>query len=173
MIETQFAEVSRAVEQRLGYQITYDKDLSLLFLYHYGGLTDARIASAQGKNFLEREIFELSRQLGNQKALMDQVENVHFKINKKEMPAEILKLFVNEKRAKVLVMCTDEEFSYFNEVNKIAEMIRVSERKEAEKLLHTDVAMVLIDPYYGENKEHESGVSIDDMYSEGMSFLQN
>ena len=57
MIETQFAEVSRAVEQRLGYQITYDKDLSLLFLYHYGGLTDARIASAQGKNFLEREIF--------------------------------------------------------------------------------------------------------------------
>ena len=152
MIETQFAEVSRAVEQRLGYQITYDKDLSLLFLYHYGGLTDARIASAQGKNFLEREIFELSRQLGNQKALMDQVENVHFKINKKEMPAEILKLFVNEKRAKVLVMCTDEEFSYFNEVNKIAEMIRVSERKEAEKLLHTDVAMVLIDPYYGENK---------------------
>lgn len=83
MIETQFAEVSRAVEQRLGYQITYDKDLSLLFLYHYGGLTDARIASAQGKNFLEREIFELSRQLGNQKALMDQVENVHFKINKK------------------------------------------------------------------------------------------
>ena len=63
---------------------------------------------------------------------MDQVENVHFKINKKEMPAEILKLFVNEKRAKVLVMCTDEEFSYFNEVNKIAEMIRVSERKEAE-----------------------------------------
>lgn len=135
MIETQFAEVSRAVEQRLGYQITYDKDLSLLFLYHYGGLTDARIASAQGKNFLEREIFELSRQLGNRKALMDQVENVHFKINKKEMPAEILKLFVNEKRAKVLVMCTDEEFSYFNEVNKIAEMIRVSERKEAEKLL--------------------------------------
>ena len=125
MIETQFAEVSRAVEQRLGYQITYDKDLSLLFLYHYGGLTDARIASAQGKNFLEREIFELSRQLGNRKALMDQVENVHFKINKKEMPAEILKLFVNEKRAKVLVMCTDEEFSYFNEVNKIAEMIRV------------------------------------------------
>ena len=102
---------------------------------------------------------------------MDQVENVHFKINKKEMPAEILKLFVNEKRAKVLVMCTDEEFSYFNEVNKIAEMIRVSERKEAEKLLHTDVAMVLIDPYYGENKEHESGVSIDDMYSEGMSFF--
>ena len=99
MIETQFAEVSRAVEQRLGYQITYDKDLSLLFLYHYGGLTDARIASAQGKNFLEREIFELSRQLGNQKALMDQVENVHFKINKKEMPAEILKLFVNEKTA--------------------------------------------------------------------------
>ena len=87
------------------------------------------------------------------------------------MPAEILKLFVNEKRAKVLVMCTDEEFSYFNEVNKIAEMIRVSERKEAEKLLHTDVAMVLIDPYYGENKEHESGVSIDDMYSEGMSFF--
>ena len=136
MIETQFAEVSRAVEQRLGYQITYDKDLSLLFLYHYGGLTDARIASAQGKNFLEREIFELSRQLGNQKALMDQVENVHFKINKKEMPAEILKLFVNEKRAKVLVMCTDEEFSYFNEVNKIAEMIRVIERKEAEKLLY-------------------------------------
>ena len=171
MIETQFAEVSRAVEQRLGYQITYDKDLSLLFLYHYGGLTDARIASAQGKNFLEREIFELSRQLGNQKALMDQVENVHFKINKKEMPAEILKLFVNEKRAKVLVMCTNEEFSYFNEVNKIAEMIRVSERKEAEKLLYTDVAMVLIDPYYGENKEHESGVSIDDMYSEGMSFF--
>ena len=50
------------------------------------------------------------------------------------MPAEILKLFVNEKRAKVLVMCTDEEFSYFNEVNKIAEMIRVSERKEAEKI---------------------------------------
>ena len=99
MIETQFAEVSRAVEQRLGYQITYDKDLSLLFLYHYGGLTDARIASAQGKNFLEREIFELSRQLGNQKALMDQVENVHFKINKKEMPAEILKLFVNEKKS--------------------------------------------------------------------------
>ncbi len=171
MIETQFAEVSRAVEQRLGYQITYDKDLSLLFLYHYGGLTDARIASAQGKNFLEREIFELSRQLGNRKALMDQVENVHFEINKKEMPAEILKLFVNEKRAKVLVMCTDEEFSYFNEVNKIAEMIRVSERKEAEKLLYTDVAMVLIDPYYGENKEHESGVSIDDMYSEGMSFF--
>lgn len=102
MIETQFAEVSRAVEQRLGYQITYDKDLSLLFLYHYGGLTDARIASAQGKNFLEREIFELSRQLGNQKALMDQVENVHFKINKKEMPAEILKLFVNEKERKSL-----------------------------------------------------------------------
>ncbi len=71
-------------------------------------------------------------------------------------------------------MCTDEEFSYFNEVNKIAEMIRVSEKgKIREKLLHTDVAMVLIDPYYGENKEHESGVSIDDMYSEGMSFLQN
>ena len=55
-----------------------------MFLYHYGGLTDARIASAQGKNFLEREIFELSRQFGNQKALMDQVENVHFKINKKD-----------------------------------------------------------------------------------------
>ncbi len=30
---------------------------------------------------------------------MDQVENVHFEINKKEMPAEILKLFVNEKKS--------------------------------------------------------------------------
>ena len=58
------------------------------------------------------------------------------------MPAEILKLFVNEKRAKVLVMCTDEEFSYFNEVNKIAEMIRVSERKEAEKYIPGTNAMV-------------------------------
>ncbi|MBR0090300.1 MAG: AAA family ATPase, partial [Lachnospiraceae bacterium] len=89
-------------------EVTYDKRLPLLFLYHMGERIDARVATVQSEGFIHKEIFELSRQLGNRESLLEGIKKISLQI---DLPAdpEIARLFRQEGKMCFPVICNEED----------------------------------------------------------------
>ena len=172
MVRENFDRIILGMKREYGTEITYAKELPLLFLYNRGGEIDARVAVGQSGRFLKDEIYELMRQLESRGSDADEAAaGLQIDIDWKGMDPELKRLFKNEDRAQVLVFSgSGRAFEGLEEAQY--EVRRAATLEEAENLMKQDISAVFIDPFYGTRSADESILSISDYNTEGVRLFR-
>ncbi len=165
-----FDKVCREYKEKTSLSITYDERLPLLFLFHYSNGLDARKASTKSAAFLEKEIYQISRQLGNRKDLLDKAKEISFELSL-PVDEEIKEYFESKTTVKFVALCGEEMKALFPENSKVFEIEYVD--KEIESIEeYSDVYAILIDPYYGCDTNVWHPIGLDDYDCAGMNSLK-
>lgn len=147
-----------------GFTIQIDPDVYKLFMYQQGSKLDARVASKKSIDFLESEIYEISRLLDDKNRLIDGNKKVRFEIGS-DIGKEYRELFdTSGTFGKVLFF---GESNITLDQNKV-ELDTISSIETLEKVFCKDYTFVLVDPFYGYEKEKLEKACINDVKSIGM-----
>lgn len=162
----------RACEEysgRMGLKISFDDRLPLLFLFHYSNSLDARKASLKSYSFMEKEIYQLSRQLGNRKDLLDKAGEISFELSL-PVDEDIKSFFVSDKKEKFIALCGEEMKALFP--NKADNYEIEFTETEIENLgENSDVSAIFVDPYFGCDVNVWHPIGLDDYDCMGMNCL--
>ena len=170
MVKSNFDKIVEGMSTEYGVNITYAKELPLLFLYNRGGEIDARVAVGQSGKFLKNEIYELMRQLENSPKDTNEVKSIQIDVDWNGIDPELMHLFKNEDKSEILVFSDQKEL--FDMVNDEQYVIhRATAMEEVEKMLKYDVDAVFIDPFLGSGENNESVLSISDYNTDGVRLL--
>ncbi|MCR4788914.1 MAG: AAA family ATPase, partial [Lachnospiraceae bacterium] len=170
MVEARFETVRANMKEKYNCNLTYPNSLPLLFLYKMGGGLDARVATGQSESFLSNEIYELTRQLENQKDT--EIKSIRFDIERNGMSEELKKLFVCKDKMEVLVFASEEIAGCFGGGKSRFKIHRAGSIEEATELLKHDIMAIFIDPRFGLETDETGTLSITDYYSEGNAFFR-
>ena len=170
MADDNFRRISIDMEEVYGVPITYSNKLPLLFLYNRGSGIDARVATGQSGSFLKKEIYELTRQLDNNKAA-DGVSSIHFDIEWDGMDEELKRLFVNDGKAEVLFLVDKEMADVLCFDTEKYTVYWAASIEEARKHLKKDITAVFINPFLGKRAENSHILSIADYNTDGVIFF--
>ncbi len=170
IIRGNFDEIVEGMKREYDVNVTYAKELPLLFLYKIGGELDARVAVGQSGLFLKNEIFELLRQLENEEG-KTKIKNIRIDIEWKGMDKELKSLFKNNEKAEVLVFSDNEKM--FSDLGDDYKIHRVATLAEADQLIKNDISVVYIDPFYGKSEDDETVLSISDYNTDGVKLFHN
>ncbi len=171
MTRSAFDNVAEGMREKFGVNLTYAKELPLLFLYFRGGEIDARVAAAQSERFLKDEIYELICQAETDPQ-KNKVRSINIDIDWKDTPAALKKWFKNPGKADVLVVSQDNDFVSSIE-NKRCSIHRASTVEEAKEIMKLDLAAIYIDPYFGADETDGSVMSISDYNTVGIRFFHD
>ncbi|MCR5733026.1 MAG: AAA family ATPase [Lachnospiraceae bacterium] len=170
MVEAGFNRVARSMHAEYRCDISYCKELPLLFLYNRGSEIDARIASGQSGNFLKKEIYELIRQLEKKKD-RGRIDSISFDIAWDSVDPELKPLFENEGKTKVLIFADDEVLRELDPDTDRYEVFHADDVQKARELMKYDFAAAFIDPFFGNLGDNDRLLSIADYNTAGVSFF--
>ena len=172
MVRENFDKIVAGMEKEYGINITYAKELPLLFLYNRGGEIDARVAVGQSGKFLKDEIYELMRQLENRNVDGSEIKKIKIDIEWKGIDAELKRLFKNADKSEVLVFSDNEEL--FDSLSENQYKIhRAATLEDASEMVKHDIAAVYIDPFFGTGSDDETILSISDYNTDGVRLFHN
>ena len=151
--------------------VTFVRELPLLFLYHYGSDIDARITAEQSGNFLKNEMHELIRQMGMRSDFPRPINAIHFEIEMENVEPEIKQLFESDGRVNFLLMAGEDTAERLPQDKDGYRITRVSDSESAREELKRDYAAVLIDPRYGQKRDSGKILSLTDYDTDGIRFF--
>lgn len=140
------------------------EEIFSLFLYHEGGKMDARVASKKSVEFIQNEIYEISRLSEDYPTLLETVHKIAFEVDKTDSeithllcptPGDCNVLFVGKSgdlQSDITDVCVDEVANY----------------EEVQEALEKEYTFILVDPYLGYKKPLQEKLCINDIESEGM-----
>ncbi|MCR5670298.1 MAG: AAA family ATPase, partial [Butyrivibrio sp.] len=169
IVRNGFDRACAKYSKKTSMKLSYDERLPLLFLFHYSNNLDARKASLKSEAFLEKEIYQISRQLGNQNDLLDRAKEVVFELS---LPVddEIKLFFENNKKTGFLAFCGEEMKALFPEKSEDFEVtFKNTEYDGSEDL--KEVAAIFVDPYLGCDTNVWHPIGLDDYDCAGMNTL--
>ena len=171
MTRLNFEKVRDAMMEEYGYTVTYDVKLPLLFLYHWGGELDGRIASGQSANFIKNEIYELARQIHNTTEEQRRIESIHLDIDK-HMDEELKRLFTNSDKTEVMILADPDRLNGFSPDKEKYKIYSAHTIEEAKEYLNQDITAIFIDPEFGAKEGIDSHtLSAADYNTEGVAFF--
>lgn len=169
MVEENFEKTAQQIQTDFGYNVDIDPRLSALFMFHHGGMMDARIASRQSDNFIKNELYELTRQLVSHPDLLDGIRMLKFELGLDvgNTPKEVKSLFTSDLKLEIAVLCREEDKRMFDLPEDFKIYFADSE-EDMKKLMDQDLALILIDLKAGIVEDLARGVSLDDYDSVGI-----
>lgn len=169
MVEDNFEKTAQQIRKDFGYNVDIDPRLSALFMFHHGGMMDARVASRQSDNFIKNELYELTRQLISHPDLLDGINMLKFELGLDvgDTPKEVMSLFTSDLKLEVAVLCKEEDKHLFDLPEDFKVYFADSEEK-MKKLMDQDLTLILIDLKAGIVEDPGRGVSLDDYDSVGI-----
>ncbi|MGN1168301.1 MAG: AAA family ATPase [Lachnospiraceae bacterium] len=152
------------LENIYGFSIEIDPGVYKLFLYQQGSKMDARIASKKSIDFIKDELYEISRLSDENNPLMDGKKKIRFEISK-ELDSEFEELFrTSELNGRILFF---GDYQIPISENKI-KLESITSIELLEEVFSKEYTFVLVDPFYGYEKENLEKVCINDVKSVGM-----
>ncbi len=165
-----FERVCEEYSNKMGLKISFDDRLPLLFLFHFSNSLDARRASIKSYSFLEKEIYQLARQLGNRKDLLDKAGEISFELSL-PVDEEIRRFFDNEKKEKYIALCGEEMKALFpNKADSYEIEFTETEIEKVDEI--SDVSAIFVDPYFGCDVNVWHPIGLDDYDCTGMNCLK-
>lgn len=170
MVRQNFDKIVAGMSELYGINITYAKELPLLFLYNRGGEIDARVAMGQSGRFFKDEIYELMRQLENSANDSNDIRNIQIDVEWNGIDQELMHLFKNEEVSELFVF-SDKKELFDTVADGKYKIHRATTLAEAEVMLKNDIEAVYIDPFLGVGTYDESVLSISDYNTSGVKLL--
>lgn len=153
------------LNNKYNIKVKVDKKVSPLFIYHFG-VTDGRILSSKASEFIENQLFELSKQEEN--VSLDSIEKINFKVDFDNTDNEIKNLFIKNKKLKIGIIAENKIINKFTD-NKNYEIITIKNEEEINKSLTNNISAYFVDPLYGGIKQKT--LSVTDYNSDGVNLF--
>lgn len=170
IIDTKYQSFVDLMQKEYGIDVSYAKELPLLFLLNRGASIDARVAANKGEDFLKDEFFEFTRQYVKEQAEAE-IKRLDFVINWDNIDKELEILFKPNKKQSVLVLA-DPNYNIQDYIDKSKCVVyQVNTLEEAEKALGNELTAVLIDPFCGALDSNNDILSISDYNTLGIKFF--
>lgn len=165
-------EACKSIEDSLQIRVEYDHRLALLLFMHYGNI-DARMLTGQARQFIKKEIYELSRQLAGMDGVRG-IRKIEFSIDDSRITDKARRFFSLEgSEAAIAVVCDDQTRKQLEEAQ--LKGIRIHFIESEERLLECDpeeMTLFLVDPYYEMRKVDRNILGLDDYDSVGLRILK-
>ena len=173
IITTHMNEACKEIQERLNISIEYDSRLALLLLMHFGNI-DARVVTGQARQFIKREIYELSRQLVRTDGITD-VRKICFSIDDNRISDKAKAFFAEaETEGAHLVVVCNEETAKKLESAPLGQ-IRLDFVESEDELLEyapEDTVGFLVDPYYKMRRADRKILGLEDYDSMGLRIIK-
>ncbi len=163
----------KEIERTLQLDVQYDARLALLLLMHFGN-TDVRVITGQARQFIKKEIYELSRQLSGMKD-MPKIRKLCFSIDDHRITEKARRFFTAAESEEVLAAVVCDEEMKCKLTSAHMERIRFLFIESEEKLLECDpeeVSFYLIDPYFRMRRMDHRILGLDDYDSVGLRIIK-
>ncbi len=172
LVRINFDKIVKDMNSEYGVDVTYARELPLLFIYNRGGDIDARVAVGQSGKFLKDEIYELIRQMENRPDACGTIRKIRIDVDWEGIEQELLRLFRNDDKSEVLVFSDNTAFfeTCSNEHNKV---YVTADPEQAKEILKKDITAVFIDPFLGNGSIDETVLSISDYNTDGVRLFHN
>ena len=172
LINQNFQKVVKEYKEVYDVQVTYAKELPLLFLYNRGQDLDARVVSSQSARFLQDELFELLRQL-QKSSPQCPIRQIDIGIDWEDMSPELTPLFQNQERADVLFFVSPKYGLKKLLENDMYHIYETDNYEEALEIIDTiDLEAIYIDPFLGKRSNQRNTLSIADYNTEGVQLFR-
>ncbi|MCI7493399.1 MAG: AAA family ATPase [Lachnobacterium sp.] len=164
IIQDSIKNATAQLEKIYGFSIVIEPEIYSLFMYQQGNKLDARVASKKSVDFIMDELYEISRILDDSNQLMADKKCLKFEISD-EIDGEYRNLFDTRGLCGRVLYFGKDDFNF--EDDRI-EIETISSIEALEKCFSRDYSFVVIDPFYGYEKEGFEKVCINDVESIGM-----
>lgn len=172
MVRTQFEKTSELFEKQYGCHISYDDNLSRLFLFSQGTALDARIATSKSINFFKSELYELLRQQGLSELQDYRIKSVEMMVDLSGADQDVRKLFINLDRTEYMVFADEKVIDIFPN-NEHYLIDGVSSYADTRKYLKHEIEAIFIDPLLGWNATKVTPLSVTDYDTEGIRLFHD
>lgn len=165
--------VCKGIEKKLHISIRYDKRLVLLLLMHFGNI-DVRVLTGQARQFIKKEIYELSRQIVRAQGLR-KIEKISFSIDDTRITDQAKKFFAAAESEEALVAVACDALTRKKLEAIQTERLRFLFVESEEKLLECDpddVTVFMVDPYFEMRKVDGNILGLDDYDSVGLRIIK-
>lgn len=166
-------EACKGIEEKLHISVEYDKRLALLLLMHFGNI-DVRVVTGKARQFIRKEIYELSRQLVRTQDI-SRIKKIRFLIDDSRITDKARKFFTAAESEEALAAVVCDEATRKKLEDTHMERIRFLFIESEEKLLECDpddVTIFMIDPYFEMCKVDSNILGLDDYDSVGLRIIK-
>lgn len=166
-------ETCREAQKKLNITVEYDKRIPLLLLMHFGNI-DARVLTSQAKQFIRKEIYELSRQILRVKDTKT-IRSIRLSIDDSRISAKARKFFASAEKKEAVIAVVSEEKRFQMLKEKFNDKYRLQVIGSPEKLAGcdlNDITAVLVDPYFQMRKADDRILGLDDYDSLGLRIIK-
>lgn len=167
-------ETCKDIEQNLQISIEYDRRLALLLIMHFGNI-DARVVTSQARQFLKREVYELSQHLIKMNGVKG-IKKIRFSIDDTRLTDKAKDFFAaaDSEDTMIAVVCDEKTRKKIEGIQH--ERIKFLFIESEEKLLECDpedITVFMVDPYYSMLKSNDKILGLDDYDSVGLRIIKN
>lgn len=152
------------LESMYGFSIRIAPEVYNLLMYQQGSKLDARVASKIAVDFIEGELYEVSRIHDDRNQLMTGKKEIRFEISS-DIDKEFIELFNDSDLSGKILYFGKDELQSGNDVVGFDEITSI---ESLENALSEEYTFVLIDPFYGYERENLEKACINDVKSLGM-----
>ena len=137
-----------AIEKETGIKICIDDKVYTSLLFTEGGKVDARTISSRAETFLDDELFELLRLLSADRFTggIEKLESVSINVDLPADDPEIMSMYVNDSKAKVLIFAGDKTVETCRNVCDRVDFIRAdSEADVGRAFRENEISFAVVD----------------------------
>ncbi len=170
--ERELGKQCKAITEKTGIKITYDKALPYAILFGEGGRADARTVTAKSEKFIHSELYELLRLMKSHKNSFDlaNLKSVGIMLSKPEKPA-ISSLFAEGQNGSVLVFANKTKCNVCASKISSVKVFTADSQDAAKQILESqDITLILCDLSYKVRSKDKLLNSVD-VASAGMDFF--
>ena len=166
-------ETCKVIEEMLHIRIDYDKRLALLLIMHFGDI-DVRVVTSQARQFIRKEVYELSRHLLRMDGVKE-IKKIRFSIDDTRLTDKAKGFFsaANNEETLIAVVCGEKTKKKLENIQH--DHIRFLFIDSEEKLLECaleDITVFMVDPYYSMHRVNDNILGLDDYDSVGLRIIK-
>lgn len=169
IVQKNFDQCKKEIEEGYGWNVIFDKNLPTLFLYHQGANLDARIIASKSSQFIQDEVYEYTRQ-AVEHLKFENIKRLEFRVKTDHCNPEISALFKQTEMPKAAMF---GEVGWAEDAERKGSVFKVTDIASLNQILsENDISFVIIDPEYG-GGQIQNGFSIDDRETIGMNAFRS